>query len=278
MYEEYDVKERLSELEQLFGAFIVRTDKVLYNTNKSIERLSDEMREFKDEMREFKDEMKEFKDGMKEFKDEMKEFKDEMKEFKDEMKEFKDEMKEFKDEMKEFKDEMKEFKDQTVASGDRMEADRKEMARQWNKQWGELANKMGTLVEDIIAPAVRPVMAQCFKEEVDYRAVNVRKHDKATGLRGEFDVVASSQSYVFLVETKSSPKVSDITHLLEQKVPRFRELFPEFADLKMIPVLASLRFEDSMLQPATEAGVFLMAYREWEYMDLINFNELKGGL
>jgi hypothetical protein len=136
---------------------------------------------------------------------------------------------------------------------------------------------MGTLVEEIIAPAVRPVMAQCFKEEVDYPAVNVRKHDKATGLRCAFDVVASSQSYVFLVETKSSPKVSDIAVLLEQQVPRFRELFPEFATLKMIPVLASLRFDDSMLQPATEAGVFLMAYRQWEYMDLLNFNELKGG-
>ncbi len=30
--------------------------------------------------------------------------------------------------------------------------------KEMNKKWGELASKMGTLVEDIIAPAVRPVM------------------------------------------------------------------------------------------------------------------------
>ena len=45
--------------------------------------------------------------------------------------------------MKEFKDEMADFKNEP-------ETDRKNR----NKQWGELANKMGTLVEDIISPAV----------------------------------------------------------------------------------------------------------------------------
>jgi chromosome segregation ATPase len=48
--------------------------------------------------------------------------------------EFKKEMREFKDEMREFKDEMSNFK------------------RESNKQWGALANKMGTIDEDLIAP------------------------------------------------------------------------------------------------------------------------------
>jgi len=44
-------------------------------------------------------------------------------------------------EMREFKEEMREFKDETVR-------DRKLM----NKQWGDLANRLGTMVEDIVAP------------------------------------------------------------------------------------------------------------------------------
>lgn len=39
-----------------------------------------------------------------------------------------------------------------------MKADRKDM----NKKWGDLANKMGTLVEDLIAPASGPVIEKYF--------------------------------------------------------------------------------------------------------------------
>jgi Predicted membrane protein len=250
MYEAAEIKSHIAELELLLGQFVAQTGEAIRNTNKSIESLSREVKIFQEEMKEFKEEMKEFKD----------------------------EMKEFKEEMKEFKDETRKHRDSIDAQIAQMIADRKEEARQWNKQWGELANKMGTLVEDIIAPAVRPVMQQFFNEEITYRAVNVRKYDKASGLRGEFDVIAASESYVYLVETKSTPKASDIAELAQERVSRFRELFPEFSALKLVPVLASLRFEESMHQPATEAGVFLMAYREWEYMELLNFEALKNTL
>ncbi|MGC8890571.1 MAG: hypothetical protein ACP5PC_07735, partial [bacterium] len=68
----------------------------------------------------------------------------EMLEFKKEMREFKDEMRAFKDEMREFKDEMRVFKDEM------------------NKRWGELANKMGTLVEDIFFPSFEIVLKKYF--------------------------------------------------------------------------------------------------------------------
>ncbi len=180
-----------------------------------------------------------------------------------EMKDFKNEMKDFKDEMKDFKDEMKDFKDE-------MRTDRKEM----NKQWGELANKMGTLVEDIIAPAVRPVLEKYFGEEITYIAVNVRKKDSASDLQGEFDIVAVSRNNVYLVETKSAPKLSYLQQFKESVIPRFLKLFPEYKELTLVPIFASLRFEKTFLAPASKQGTYLMAYREWEYMDLLNFDAL----
>ena len=195
---------------------------------------------------------------------EMREFKDEMREFKDEMREFKNEMKGFKNEMGDFKDEMRGFKDESQRA-----------TKEMNKQWGALANKMGTLVEDIIAPAVRPVMKSFFQEEINYLAVNVQKKDTARNLRGEFDVIATSESYVFLVETKSSPQKQHLLEFTEKKIPRFRELFPEFASLELIPVFSSLRFENEFVAWATEAHVYLMAYREWDYMDILNFEALR---
>ena len=46
-----------------------------------------------------------------------------------------------------FKDEMKEFKDESIR-------DRREM----NKRWGEIANSLGIIVEDLVSPAVRPAI------------------------------------------------------------------------------------------------------------------------
>jgi len=118
--------------------------------------------------------------------------KQEMREFKNEMR---TEMKDFKDEMRADRDEMKKFREE-------MKADRKAM----NKQWGELANKMGTLVEDIISPAIRPVVTKYFDCEITYFSVNVKKKDKRLNLKGEFDVIAVSDEHVFLIEAKSTLK------------------------------------------------------------------------
>ena len=166
-------------------------------------------------------------------------------------------------EMREFKDEMKGYKEES-----------RQEFRDMKKQWGELANKMGTLVEDIIAPAVRPVMQTFFKEEVTFISVNIRKKDTARQIRGEFDVIASSQSYVYLVETKSSPKKEQITAFKNEVIPRFRQLFPEYDHLKLIPVFSSLRFDEDLIQFGTDEGIYMMAYREWDYMDLLNFEAL----
>ena len=54
-------------------------------------------------------------------------------------------------EIDKFRIEMDKFKEE-------MRADRREM----NKQWGALANKMGTLDEDLISPAVRPILVRYF--------------------------------------------------------------------------------------------------------------------
>ncbi|EDP73978.1 hypothetical protein [Hydrogenivirga sp. 128-5-R1-1] len=187
----------------------------------------------------------------------------ELQELKKEMKEFKDEMKEFKDEMKEFKDEMKNFKDEMKAEVKRM-----------NKQWGELANKMGTIVEDIVYPATRPVLEKYFKCEINQLMANIKK--KLNDYKDEFDIIAVSDKCkkVFLVEVKSTIRENHITQWIFQKIDSLKQLFPEYKDYKIVPILATLRAEEDKLNLATKHKVYIMAYREWEYMDLINFNNI----
>jgi len=240
-----------------------------------VENFIDGVNQFKDEMKEFKDEMKDFKDEMKEFKDEMKDFKDEMKDFKDEMKDFKDEMKEFKDEMKDFKDEMKDFKDDSIDFKAEMRSFKDEMReehRKMNRQWGELANKMGTIVEDIIYPATRPVLEKYFNCELETTMMNITR--KKDGIKDEFDVIAVSADKVFLIEVKSTMRQQYVDDFKNKKLERFRFLFSEYNDKTLVPILATLRYEDSMLAYVTRNNIYAMAYREWDYMDILNFEDI----
>ena len=69
-----------------------------------------------------------------------------------------------------------------------MNEDRKKMY----KMWGELANKMGTLVEDIVAPNIPRIAKEYFgAEELDFLGVRISKRNvKNRSKKREFDVIA----------------------------------------------------------------------------------------
>jgi hypothetical protein len=165
--------------------------------------------------------------------------------------------------LNEFKDEMDRFKD-------RMEASHKEI----NKQWAFLAKKMGTLDEDLVSPAVRPVISKYFKcDPIDRSIRNLRRKN---GDSFEVDVLAVCKDKVFMIEVRSTPKVNYVDEILE-KVPLFKEFYPEHEDKEFIPIFASIIFPENIVQYATRKGLYVMAYREWEYMDIINFDGVSKG-
>ena len=69
-----------------------------------------------------------------------------------------------------------------------MNEDRKKMY----KMWGELANKMGTLVEDIVAPNIPRIAKEYFgAEELDFFGVRISKrNEKDRSKMRDFDVIA----------------------------------------------------------------------------------------
>ncbi len=183
-----------------------------------------------------------------------------------EMSDFKQEMSEFKQEMSEFKQEMREFKDES-------RADRKNM----NKKWGELANKMGTVVEDIVAPSLGGIAREYFKvEEFDFFAVRLKKRNKIDrSLRREFDVVAESEDYFFVVETKATPRTEYIQNFIKF-IPELESWFPDAKNKKMIPIFASLYLPEDSIKYLTNNNVFAMAMRE-DNMDILNPQILQRG-
>jgi len=185
----------------------------------------------------------------------------------------KKEMKEFKDEMRRTIAEMKKDTENLKREMEKFKDEMSEEHRKMNKQWGSLANKLGTVVEDIIAPAVSPVIRKYFNCEVNDLQVRRKRKDIKTGLKDEFDVIAVSDvcKTVFLVEVKSFPKVEYINDFKDKKIERFIRLFPEYKEYKLIPIFASLRLDEDLVNYLTKNKIYAMAYREWEYMDLLNF-------
>ena len=169
--------------------------------------------------------------------------------------------------LEEFKDEMSDFKDEMSGFKDRMEASHKEM----NKQWAALAKKMGTLDEDLVSPAVRPVISKYFGCDPIKRSI--RNLIRKDGDSFEVDVLAVCEDKVFMIEVRSTPKVNYVDEILE-KGTLFKKFYPEYEDKEVIPIFASIVFPENIVQYATRKGLYVMAYREWEYMDIINFDEL----
>lgn len=231
------LEERVNTLESVLGHFIVSTDIALNRMER----------------------------GIKELKEEMKAFKDEMKDFKREMKDFKDEMKDFKDEMKDFKLEMKDFKVQS-------ERDRKEM----NRKWGDLANKMGTLVEDMVAPNISGIANKYFhSSELDFFGICVKKRNTIDrSIQREFDLIAVSDKYFIINETKSKPRISYIDEFIDMLNTIF-QFFPEYSDKQVIPIFASIYIPESIVKYLTSRKIYAMGMKD-DTMDLLNFEDFSN--
>ncbi len=235
------VKKKLSNLELVLQQFIMHTDE-------GLSKLEKEMLSFKEEMLAFKEEMLAFKEEMRVFKDQMIAFKEEMRIFKDE--------------------EMRVFKDQMIA----FREDQQREHKRTNQEWANLAKKMGTLVEDLVAPAIKPIIQKYFQRIPLVVAQRVVK--RMGGETCEIDLLAVSEDMVFMVEVVSSARIDDVNELIK-KASGFYRFFPEYSNLKLIPILSTITFQENIVRYATRKKVYLLAYREWEYMDIINFYDIK---
>ncbi len=159
---------------------------------------------------------------------------------------FKDEMRAFKDEMRAFKDEMHAFKEEG-----------REQNREMNRRWGELANKMGTLVEDLVAPSLPRIIKELLDRDVIDLMVRW-KRKLADGRVREYDAVAITADLICLTSTKSTLRSADVDRFVEE-IDLFREFFPEHRDQPVVGILASLAVEESVLNYAEKQGFVVLA-------------------
>jgi hypothetical protein len=165
------------------------------------------------------------------------------------MREFKDEMSEFKDEMRAFKDEMSEFKDES-------ERDRKRM----NKAWGDLANKLGSTVEDIVAPNIPRIAREEFGMDAPLDLlVRGRRASRAGKKREkEYDIVCAGSGKVIVVEVKSTPDKGQIQEF-KASLDEFSDFYPEYAGYERIGLFASWSLPQPICEALHQQGFYGMA-------------------
>lgn len=167
------------------------------------------------------------------------------------------------EEMPEFKGEMREFKDEVRADQEASRRERIEM----NRKWGDLANKLGTIVEDLVYPSLSRIVRETFGEEP--RDIVVRfKRRLSGGRREEIDALAVTAKLIVLNSTKATLRSADVDGFTLQ-IERFREFFPEYAALPVAGLLATLSVDDSVLRYAERNGSLVAAVGE-EVMELKN--------
>ncbi len=259
------VEERVSKLEETLERFIVNVENSHLRIEAELKRLHEEIEEFKNATLRFQAESEK---DRKALHDEMSAFKNEMAVFKDEMSDFKNEMAAFKDEMSAFKNEMAAFKDKVDKFIERQE----EENRRKNREWSNLAKKMGTIVEDLIAPALRPVLSKYFNCEVSMESQRILRRKE--GESYEIDAIVICDQKVFMVEARSTPRFDDIKEIKE-KSERFFEFFPEYKGKELIVIFGSITFPENVIHHASRNGIYVLAWKEWEYMDILNFHAVK---
>ena len=157
----------------------------------------------------------------------------------------------------------------------KQQADRER--REMNKRWGELANKMGTVVEDIVAPSIQRLARAVFDcGEPQYFGTRVslsRGDDRSR--RREFDALYVGTRAVLLNETKSSPRASDARRFAEfLESGEFARYFPQYRELPIVPAFSSLSIPDDMVTYLTRRGIYAIAMGD-EAMQVLNLDAVR---
>ncbi len=139
--------------------------------------------------------------------------------------------------------------------------------KQMNIKWGEIARKLGTITEDLVAPSIPRIVKEVFGLEVDDLMIR-RKKRLADGRMKEYDAIAVAGEYVFVDSTRSTLDSYGVTEFVND-IQEFRGFFPEYAKYKIVGVLASLYVDEGVLAYAGKVGFVVLAVGD-ELMEVKN--------
>jgi hypothetical protein len=145
--------------------------------------------------------------------------------------------------------ELKESQMKTDAQQNRTDAQILEL----KKSLGDLGFVQGEVAEELFYRNVKGL----FKP-LDLRFDRIRRNVKIKGSKGEYDIVADDSGLVLVIEVKNKLSKRLVDKFMDEKLPRFKSLLPEYRDSKVLGGIGALVVKDDVGRYAEKAGLFVL--------------------
>lgn len=119
---------------------------------------------------------------------------------------------------------------------------------------GDLSNKWGEFVENVVAPGIKKVFAE---RGVKLRHVHQRSWAAIEGDEMEIDILAVNSDYALVVSVKSTLEQEDVDDLLTD-LENFKRFFPEYASKKVLGAVAGIVMPKQITRYAYKRGIFVL--------------------
>ncbi|WP_028323403.1 hypothetical protein [Desulfatirhabdium butyrativorans] len=124
------------------------------------------------------------------------------------------------------------------------------------QQLGEMGLVQGEVAEDLFYRNVSHLFRPLLKAPLG----SVHRNLRPQGRRdvGEYDIVADTGRRVLVIEVKNKLSTKYVDDFLRRKLPRFKDLFPEYADRDLLAGVGALVVKDEVGRYAEDAGLYVM--------------------
>jgi hypothetical protein len=117
---------------------------------------------------------------------------------------------------------------------------------------GEMGIVQGKIAEDLFYRNVRHAFGQKNMAFSD-----VRRNLKKKGV-AEYDIVAVEKDTVLVVSVKNKLERYMIDSFLNEKLPNFRQVFPQYKDFRLVGGVGALVMDDGVGRYAEKKGLYVM--------------------
>lgn len=138
-------------------------------------------------------------------------------------------------------------------SASQKETDR--LFKAMNKKLGDLGNRLGEFVQEMVRPAV----VRLFRDrgiEVHQVMRNIEAFNDEIAI--EIDLLVINSEQAIAVECKSRLTIEDVNDHLE-RLDTFKQLFPQYHNLNLMGAVAGMVVQDEAAKYAYRRGLFVLA-------------------
>jgi len=125
------------------------------------------------------------------------------------------------------------------------------------KELGGIGENNGLVAEELVYHSLEKSMTFAGVEfdSIEHGVERSRKLADGKRVKGEYDVVLENGSSVAVIEVKYRVGKSVLDKLINEQLPKFRLIFPQYKDFKMYLGLGGMSFEKGVAEEARSMGI-----------------------